>query len=88
MGLQDAVKNLRGEPGSQVRMTLLRPSTGQVKEYTLNRAIINVDMVKDINGKKEFPLDENKIGYVRLLSFESARVSVPKNVRFTSTWKW
>src|SRR5437773_5085525 len=57
MGLQDAVKNLRGEPGSQVRMTLLRPSTGQVKEYTLNRAIINVDMVKDINSKKEFPLD-------------------------------
>src|SRR5947209_2617426 len=69
MGLQDAVKNLRGEPGSQVRMTLLRPSTGQVKEYTLNRAIINVDMVKDINSKKEFPLDENKIGYVRLVSF-------------------
>ena len=26
-------------------------------------------MVKDINGKKEFPLGENKIGYVRLVQF-------------------
>jgi carboxyl-terminal processing protease len=31
--------------------------------------VINVDMVKDINGRKEFPLGENKIGYVRLVQF-------------------
>jgi carboxyl-terminal processing protease len=35
----------------------------------LTRAVINVDMVKDINNKKEFPLGENKIGYVRLVQF-------------------
>src|SRR5690242_12478444 len=51
MSLTDAVKNLRGEAGSEVRITLLRPSTGEIKEYKLSRAIINVDMVKDINGK-------------------------------------
>src|SRR3954451_5403682 len=49
MSLQDAVKNLRGEPGTDVRLTILRPSSGQVKEYKLARAVINVDMVKDIN---------------------------------------
>src|SRR4051794_23966697 len=46
MSLQDAVKNLRGEPGTDVRLTILRPSSGQVKEYKLARAVINVDMVK------------------------------------------
>ena len=50
-------------------MTIMRPSSGQMKDYKLTRAVIKVDMVKDINGKKEFPLGENKIGYVRLVQF-------------------
>jgi carboxyl-terminal processing protease len=69
MTLPDAVKSLRGDPDTPVSMSLMRPSSGQVKDYTLTRALINVDMVKDINGKKEFPLGENKIGYVRLVQF-------------------
>jgi carboxyl-terminal processing protease len=69
MSLQDAVKSLRGEPGTDVRLSTLRPSNGQVKDYKLTRSIINVDMVQDLNGKKEFSLGENKIGYVHLLSF-------------------
>ena len=69
MSLPDAVKNLRGEPGTEVKITVLRPSSGRVKDYKLTRAVINVDMVKDINGKKEFPLGDNKIGYIRLVQF-------------------
>ncbi|HPC59898.1 MAG TPA: S41 family peptidase [Verrucomicrobiota bacterium] len=69
MTLQEAVKTLRGEPGTQVKITIFRPSSGLTREHTLTRAIINVDMVKDINGKKEFPLGENRIGYVRLVQF-------------------
>jgi carboxyl-terminal processing protease len=69
MSLQDAVKTLRGEPGSDVTVTILRPSSGKLKDYKLTRAIIKVDMVKDINGKKEFPLGEDKIGYIRLVQF-------------------
>lgn len=69
MALQDAVKMLRGDPNTEVKINIMRPSSGQVKDYTLTRAIINVDMVKDINGKKEFPLGENKIGYIRLVQF-------------------
>ena len=69
MGLQDAVKTLRGEPGSQVTVTIFRPSSSQIKEHRLTRETINIDMVKDINSKKEFPLGENKIGYVRLVQF-------------------
>ena len=69
LALEDVVKSLRGEPGTQVTLTVQRPSTGAVKEFTLARAIIQMNMVKDINGKKDFPLGENKIGYVRITEF-------------------
>src|SRR6266404_2318400 len=69
MGLQDAVKTLRGDPGTDVTITVFRPSSTQLRDYKLTRSIINIDMVKDIHGKKEFPLGENKIGYVRLVQF-------------------
>jgi carboxyl-terminal processing protease len=67
--LEEAVKNLRGEPGTDVTLTIQRPSTGQVKDYKLTRANIKVDTVKDVNGKREFPVDENGIGYVRISQF-------------------
>ncbi|HWF19461.1 MAG TPA: S41 family peptidase [Verrucomicrobiae bacterium] len=67
--LQESVQHLRGEPGTEVTVTFERPSTGAVKEMKLTRANIKVDMVKDINNKKEFPLAEDKIGYVRLVQF-------------------
>ncbi|HSY09348.1 MAG TPA: S41 family peptidase [Candidatus Dormibacteraeota bacterium] len=68
--LEDAVKQLRGEPGTQVTITTQRPSTGIEKDFMLTRAIIRMDMVKDINGRKEFPLGADKIGYVRITEFE------------------
>ncbi len=67
--LTEVVKQLRGEPGSSVKLAVERPSTGVTKNYTLLRAVIQMTMVKDINGKKEFPLDENKIGYLRITQF-------------------
>ena len=69
MSVEDAVTLLRGEPGTEVSVTVQRPSTSETKEHKLTRAIIKVDMAKDINGKKEFPLSDNKIGYVRLTQF-------------------
>jgi carboxyl-terminal processing protease len=69
MGVADAVKILRGEPGTEVTITVLRPSTGLSKDYKLKREEIKVDMVKDINGRREFPLLENKIGYLRITQF-------------------
>src|SRR3984957_10017151 len=67
--LQEAVQRLRGEPGTEVTITVMRPSTGKLTDMTLKRAIIKVDMVKDINSKREFPLGDDKIGYVRLTQF-------------------
>ncbi|MEW6306988.1 MAG: S41 family peptidase [Verrucomicrobiota bacterium] len=67
--VNDAVKRLRGAPGSEVTLTILRPTTGLRKEVKITRAVIKVDTVKDINGKREFPLMENNIGYIRLTQF-------------------
>jgi len=69
IGLNEAVRRLRGKPGSEVVVTILRPSTGLVSEHKLVRAEIKVDTVKDARGKREFPVDEDRIGYVRLLQF-------------------
>jgi carboxyl-terminal processing protease len=69
MSVPEAVKILRGEPGTEVSLGILRPSSGQIRDLKLIRAIIKVDMVKDINNKKEFPLGDDKIGYVRIVQF-------------------
>jgi carboxyl-terminal processing protease len=66
---EDAVKELHGEPGTSVHLTIRRPSTGQVKEFVLQRAIIKVDTVKDIDDKEQFLLGPDSIGYVRLTQF-------------------
>lgn len=75
LGLNDAVKRMRGAPDTQVTVTTYRPSTGQFKDYTLTRAKIKVDTVKDINGRREFPVDDDKVGYVRLVQFGEATAS-------------
>jgi carboxyl-terminal processing protease len=69
VSLTDAVKKLRGQPGTEVTVSVLRPSSGALKDYKLTRAVISMDMVKDINGKKIFPLGADKIGYVRITQF-------------------
>lgn len=69
LNLPDAVKRLRGEPGTDVMVTTLRPSSGQAREIKLTRDEIKVETVKDINGRREFPLGKNKIGYIRVTQF-------------------
>jgi carboxyl-terminal processing protease len=69
MTLDAAVQRLRGEPGTEVTVSLFRPSTKKEMNLKLTRAVIKVDMVKDINNKKVFPLPEDKIGYVRIVQF-------------------
>ncbi len=74
VGLPDAVKRLRGEAGTKVTVGILRPSTGQIKEYVLERELIPIPTVKDINDRRlknpaAFPLSENNVGYVRLVQF-------------------
>ena len=67
--LGEVVKQLRGEPGTPVTVTIQRPATGAEKSFMLTRAIIQIAMVKDINGRKQFSLGADKIGYIRITEF-------------------
>jgi carboxyl-terminal processing protease len=69
MPLEDAVKKLRGKPGTQVTMTIQRPLSGMVKDFTLTRAVVQMKMVEDINGRGEYPLNDDKVGYVCITQF-------------------
>jgi carboxyl-terminal processing protease len=67
--LQDAVNLLRGAPGQKVTLTLLRPSTKEVKDYTLERVEIKVQSVKGGRLLDQELTGSFKIGYIRLIQF-------------------
>ena len=69
MPLGEVVKQLRGNPGTQVSVTIQRPETGEEKQFRLTRAIIQMEMVEDASGKKDFPLGADGIGYIRIKEF-------------------
>lgn len=65
--ISDAVKQLRGEPGTKVTITVFRAKAkdagDKIKDYTLTRDFIKVDSVKDVK------MLESNIGYVRITQF-------------------
>lgn len=63
LALEDAVKKLRGDPGTTVKVKIFRPRTQLVKEFELERAVINVPSIKDTR------VLDGGIGYVRMLQF-------------------
>ena len=63
ISLPDAVKKLRGEPGTKVTLKVLRPGTQEVREVTIERADIKVASVKDAR------IIEDGIGYLRITQF-------------------
>ena len=69
MDLQDAINILRGPAGAKVTLTLLRPSTNEIKEYTLQRAEIKVQSVKGTRLLDAELTGPFKIGYIRLIQF-------------------
>lgn len=63
--LQDAVKVLRGEPGTQVTITIKRPGVDDPIDFTITRDIIEIKTVP------YFTKLNSGIGYVRLTQFSS-----------------
>jgi len=63
LSLSGAVDRLRGEPGTDVTIKTLRPSTRDIEEITITREEINIASVKDAE------LLENQIGYIRITQF-------------------
>jgi carboxyl-terminal processing protease len=67
--LQDAVNLLRGNTGQKVTLTVLRPATKEIKDYTLERAEIKVQSVKGTKLLDPEFTGAFKIGYIRLIQF-------------------
>lgn len=67
MTLQEAVRQLRGEPGTKVTITVFRAKAKdpgeKIKDHTIERAEIKVDSVKDAK------ILEDGIGYIRINQF-------------------
>ncbi|HEY9147472.1 MAG TPA: S41 family peptidase [Gammaproteobacteria bacterium] len=65
MSLNDAVKMMRGEPGTDITLTIVREGTQKPLVITITRAIIKVKSVKSRM------LDEG-FGYVRITNFQTS----------------
>jgi len=64
MALNDAVKLMRGKPGSDILLTVVREGQPKPLTFTLTRAVIKVQSVKH-------RMLENGIGYVRITQFQA-----------------
>ena len=60
----EAVRTLRGTPGTVARITVMRPSTGAMLPFAITRANIQIQSVKDAG------LVRSRIGYIRLTQFQ------------------
>ena len=63
MTLNDAVKRMRGKPGSKIKLTIARKGVDKPVVLTLTRAVIKIRSVKS-------KLMENGYGYVRVTQFQ------------------
>jgi len=64
MSLNDAIANMRGAPGSEISMTIVREGNPTPKEVTLIREAIKVASVRS-------NLLEDDYGYIRIAQFQS-----------------
>jgi carboxyl-terminal processing protease len=63
MQLSDAVKRMRGKPGSKVTVTVAREGWAEPKDFEIQREVIHVQSVRTLDLG-------NGVGYVRLRQFQ------------------
>ena len=66
--LNEAVKEMRGKPGSIVTLMIWREKAQKILEMPIRRAIIKIPSVKDAK------LIDDSIGYIRLVEFQDNTV--------------
>ncbi len=64
MSLTDAVKMMRGEPGSTIKLTIIRTGESEPLVFELERAVVKVRSVRE-------RLLEANLGYVRISQFQT-----------------
>ncbi len=69
LDLNTAVERLQGELGEKVVLTIFRPSSKEIKEYPIERAVIKVESVKGARLLTRENTGGAKVGYVRITQF-------------------
>ncbi len=69
MQLSDAITALKGKPGESITMQILRPTSKEVRDFTMVRAEIKVESVKDAHLVDPAMTSDYKVGYVRIIQF-------------------
>ena len=64
MSITDAIKMMKGDPGTQITLTVWRESAGKIIPVTIKRAIIKITSIK------KAALLEDKVGYIKLIEFQ------------------
>ncbi|MEA3489113.1 MAG: S41 family peptidase [Candidatus Omnitrophota bacterium] len=64
MSLDDAVKRLRGEPGTGVKITVIREDVDKMLDFKLKRTVIKLKSIKEAR------IIEDDIAYVKLIEFQ------------------
>ena len=62
--MEEAVKKLRGDPGTKVKITILRENLKEPIDYEITREIIKLESLRS-------KIIEEKIGYIHLLEFNA-----------------
>lgn len=69
MPLSDAVKLMRGDPGTEIKLTVFRPAENAFKDITVRREIINVPSIRDDALLPAPVTAPYKIAYLRITQF-------------------
>lgn len=63
MTLIDAVKKMRGDPGTEITITIMRDVLKDPKDFSITRAVIKIKSIK-------FKMLEDDFGYIRITQFQ------------------
>jgi carboxyl-terminal processing protease len=63
MTLMDAVKKLRGKPGTKVTISVMREGFSRPRDFTITREVINIKSVK-------YEVLDGNIAYIRIVQFQ------------------
>ncbi len=66
--LMEAVKKMRGEPGTKIKLTVIREGFDKPRDFTITRDIIQIESIKS-------RMLTEKIGYIRIVQFQESTAS-------------
>lgn len=73
--LPEAVDLLRGQVGEKVTLTLQRPESNDILEFTVQRAVVKIKSVREARLLPDTETGDFRIGYVRISQFNEPTAS-------------